>query len=131
MNEGAHFKSTFKPTSDHYHICKSTDDVEWCGFLEPRYKLIQLNPSWNNNPSIHKSIYEWKALFVTLNSCEEAAGEEMAEKAMESRTQPATILLLTTPGNDKTLTVNTEMLKLDDDSFTYFGILLEKQYSLL
>ena len=110
LNEGANFKSTFKPTPNHYYIIKSNADVAWCGFMAPRNKLLRLNHSWDNNPSILKSIDEWKSLFVTLNSCEEAASEEMAEKAMDFSTQPDTMLLLRNPINAKALTTKTENL---------------------
>ena len=96
-----------------------------------RDKLLQLNPSWDNNPSILKSIDERKALFVTLNSCKEYASEEMAEKAMEFSTKPATKLLLMTPRNAKKLMTKMENLKLDGDSVTPFDILLEQQASII
>ena len=99
--------------------------------MAPREKLIQLNPFWDNNPSINKSIDEWKALFMTLNSCEEADSEEMVEKAMNFSTQPATMLLLRTKRNAKTLTAKTENLKLDVESVILFDILLEKQDYIL
>ena len=93
--------------------------------------MLELNTSWDNNPSILKSIDGWKALFLTLNSCEEASSEEMVEKSMDFSTQPSTMLLLKTPRKYKMLTVKTENLKLGGDSFTYFDILLKKQCSLI
>ena len=131
MKKGAYFKSTLKPTPHNYYILNSNADVAWCGFLAPREKLLQLNPSWDNNPSILKSIDEWKALFATLNLCEEAASEEMAEKAMDFITQPATTLILRNSRNTKTLTVKKENLKLEGDSVTYFDILLGQQVSII
>ena len=93
--------------------------------------MLELNTYWDNNPSILKSVDEWKALFVTLNSCEEASSEKMVEKAVDFSTQPSTMLLLKTPRKYKMLTVKTENLKLGGDSFTYFDILLKKQCSLI
>ena len=68
---------------------------------------------------------------MTLNSCEEAASEDMVEKAMDFSNQPATTSLLRTPRNTKTLTVKIENLKFDGDSITYFDILLYRQASIL
>ena len=61
---------------------------------------------------------------MTLNSCEEAASEDMVEKAVDFSTQPDTTLPLRTPRNAKTLTVKTENLILDGGSVTSFVILL-------
>ena len=69
LNEGENFKSTLKPTPDQYYIRKSNVDVAWCGFILTREKLLQLNNSWENNPSIIKSLDEWRDFFATLNSC--------------------------------------------------------------
>ena len=99
--------------------------------MELRVKLLQSNPSWDNNLSILKIIDERKALFVTLNSCEDDASKEMAEKAMEFSTKPATKLLLMTPRNAKKLMTKMENLKLDGDSVTPFDILLEQQASII
>ena len=68
---------------------------------------------------------------MTLNSCEEAASEEILEKAMDSSTQPDTALILRTPRKPNTLTANTENLKLDGGSVTSFDILFDQQDSLL
>ena len=92
--------------------------------MSPRDKFLQLNPSWDNNPSIHKIIDEWEALFVELNLCEDADSENMVEKSMEFSNQPSTTLLPKTPRNAKTLTVKTENLILDGGSVTSFVILL-------
>ena len=99
--------------------------------MELRVKLLQSNPSWDNNLSILKIIDERKALFVTLNSCEDDASEEMAEKAMDFITQPDTTLILRNSRNTKTLTVKKENLKLEGDSVTYFDILLGQQVSII
>ena len=93
--------------------------------------LPQLNPYYDNNPLIYKSIDEWKALFVTLNSREEAASEDLVEKVMDFSAQRATMLLIRTPSNTKKMTQKTDNLKLDGASITSFDILLEQQDSIL
>ena len=55
----------------------------------------------------------------------------MVDKAIDFSTKPATTLPLRTPMNANILTVNTENLKVDYESVTYFDILLEQQASLL
>ena len=99
--------------------------------MAPMDKFLQFNPSWDNNPSIDKSIDEWKSLFVMLSSCEEAYSEELTEKEMNFSTQLDITLILRTPRKTKTLTANTENVKLDGDYVTLFDILLEQQTSII